>query len=327
VKKFGILLVNLGTPDKPTTKSVKKYLAEFLWDRRVVDVPRPLWWLILNGIILNVRPGKVAKDYKNIWTEQGAPLRVISNSQQEKLSLLLEQRFGHSVPVAIGMNYGNPSLTEGIDELLSQGCDSILTVPLYPQYSSATTASVFDRVQSVFDSRRFIPEIRHVHHYYDEPSYIRALAQSVTNYWQEHGKPDHLVLSYHGVPQRFCDQGDPYDEHCKETTAKLAIELGLKQGSWTHCYQSRFGKEPWLQPYTDETLEQYAADDMGIIDVLCPAFSVDCLETLYEIQVENRELYMEAGGKNLRYIPALNDSDDHIQCIATIVEQHIQDWL
>jgi len=323
--KYGVLLVNLGTPDSPTPKALKRYLKQFLSDRRVVDLPRWQWWPILNGIILPIRSPKVAKTYAEIWTELGSPLRDFSQRQQcalkEKLALL-----GMPIPVELGMTYGNPSIESGIRALMAKGVERIVILPLYPQYSATTTGSVYDAVADVMASIRAIPQTRMVHHYQNDPGYIAALADSVRAHWKAHGKANKLLMSFHGIPLRYAELGDPYPLECEETARLLAAELGLKKGQWLLCYQSRFGKEPWLQPYTDETLQSMPEKGVESVDVICPAFASDCLETLEEIAVENRDYFMQAGGKSYRYIPALNDSDPHIALLAKLVVQQLQGW-
>lgn len=324
-EKYGVLLVNLGTPDSPTSAALKRYLKQFLSDRRVVDLPRWQWWPILNGIILPIRSPKVAKNYAEIWTERGSPLRDFSERQvsklQEKLALL-----GMPLPVELGMTYGSPSIDVAMQSLLEQGAQRIVILPVYPQYSATTTGSVYDAVADVLRTIRAIPETRIVHHYHDDPVYIGALADSVRAHWQAHGKANKLIMSFHGIPQRYADLGDPYPQECEQTAHLLAAELGLNEEQWQLCYQSRFGKEPWLQPYTDETLQTLPKNGVESVDVICPAFASDCLETLEEIAVENRDYFINAGGKSYRYIPALNDGDAHIALFAKLVVQQLRGW-
>lgn len=324
---FGVLLANLGTPDAPTPDAVRRYLAEFLWDRRVVDVTRPLWWLILNGIILRTRPKRVAKAYASVWSEEGSPLLAISKRQQQALEHALRQQFGQDIPVALGMTYGNPSLSSAHQQLRNAGVQRILVLPLYPQYSSSTTAAVYDQFAQVMRDEHFLPETRWINDYFQHPAYIAALAQSVREYWHVHGQGDRLLLSFHGIPKRYELRGDPYPDQCRATAQAVATELGLQEEQWLCTFQSRFGKEEWVQPYTDVTLEQWGKAQAGRVDVISPAFAADCLETLEELNVENREHYLHHGGREYHYIPCLNDRPEHIALLADLVAQHSQGWL
>jgi len=319
----GILLTNLGTPDAPTKEALKVYLKEFLWDPRVVEMPRWQWWLILNGIILNTRPAKSAEAYRSVWTDRGSPLMLHSLDQLSGLQAAL----GDDVHVELAMRYGNPSIASGLQKLREKGCTKILVFPLYPQYASATTGSTFDAVADELKQWRRVPELRMVNSYHDHPAYIDALAASVRRHWDAHGKPDRLLMSFHGIPQRYFDNGDPYPCLCRKTGRLLSEALELKEGEWFVSYQSRFGKEPWVTPYTDETLKQWGAEGLGRVDVICPGFSSDCLETIEEIGEENREYFEEAGGKELRYIPALNSDDAHIEALTEIAKAHLGNWL
>lgn len=323
---FGVLMANLGTPAAPTPKAVKEYLAEFLWDKRVVDVARPLWWLILNGIVLRTRPKRVAKAYQSVWQEQGSPLMVISRAQQQALKKALAKQFGFEVPVALGMSYGQPSMASALAELAAAKVERVLILPLYPQYSSSTTASVYDAVSKVMAQAHALPETRWVNQYHQHPLYIQALANSVREYRAQHGSGDLLLMSFHGIPQRYEDRGDPYPTQCRTTAKLVAKELGLRDDQWLCSFQSRFGKEEWVKPYTDETLEQLAKQG-GRVDVLSPAFAADCLETLEELNVENRELFMHNGGGDYHYIPCLNERQDHIELLQELVIQHSAGWL
>jgi ferrochelatase len=321
------MLVNLGTPEAPTPSAVRKYLAEFLWDPRVVDLARPLWWLILNGIILRLRPGRVAKNYQKVWTEEGSPLLAIGKQQQKALEQRLHDVFKEEIPVYLAMTYGSPSMEEVGRQMRKTGAERLLVLPLYPQYSATTTAAVFDRFAASLKPCPHLPEVRFIRDYHQHPAYIRALAQSVRESWKDQGQePEKLVMSFHGIPQRYADQGDPYPQHCQKTAVLLAKELGLKDDQWLLTYQSRFGREPWLQPYTDFTLEKLGQQQTQSVSVICPGFSADCLETLEEIEEENREIYEQAGGKNFHYIPALNASHEHLQLMYELVEQHTQGW-
>ena len=323
---FGVLLVNLGTPDAPTSSAIRRYLGEFLWDKRVVNIPRPIWWLILNGIILRTRPKKVAQAYKSVWTEQGSPLLAVSKLQQQSLSIALAQEFNAEIPVALGMTYGNPSIQSALDELKQQ-VERVLVLPLYPQYSSSTTAAVFDAVAKVMNKEWNLPELRFVKQYYDQTLYIKALADSVKRYREQHGAGQKLLMSFHGVPQRFDKQGDPYSQQCRATADALAQELGLSSEQYLCTFQSRFGAEEWVKPYTDETLVQWAKDGVKRVDVISPAFAADCLETLEELEMENREYFIENGGEDYHYIPCLNDNPKHIALLSALVKQHSLGWL
>ena len=318
----GILLTNLGTPDAPTTEALKRYLKEFLWDPRVVEEPRWKWWLILNGIILNTRPARSAAAYKSVWTEKGSPLMLHSLDQQAGL----QKTVGDNLHVELAMRYGNPSIASGLQALREKGCTKILVFPLYPQYAAATTGSTFDAVANELKQWRRVPELRIISSYHDHPAYIDALTVSVRSHWDAHGKPERLLMSFHGIPQRYFDNGDPYPCMCRKTGRLLAEALELKEGEWLVSYQSRFGREEWIKPYTDETLKIWGAEGIGCVDVICPGFSSDCLETIEEIGEENREYFEEAGGKVLRYIPALNSNDAHIKALAGIASEHLKGW-
>lgn len=314
-KKYGVLLANLGTPEAPTAPAVKRFLGEFLHDRRVVDMSRWLWCPILHGIILPIRSPKVAKLYQSIWMDEGSPLMVYSKRQQAGLAQLLNQ------PVELGMTYGEPSLQQGIERLQQQGVESIIVLPLYPQYSGTTTAAVFDGLAKAMKRVALVPELHFVRDYHNHPLYIQALAEKVRHSWQQNGQGDLLVCSYHGIPQRYAENGDVYPQHCAETTRLLAAELGLSDAQVMMTYQSQFGKEEWLQPYTDKTMAALPAKGIKKLDILCPAFSVDCLETLEEISEQNQEIFLHAGGEAFHYIECLNDSASHIQMMAALVEE------
>ncbi len=319
----GILLTNLGTPDAPTTKAVRSYLKEFLWDPRVVEQPRWLWWLVLNGVILNVRPAKSAAAYRKVWTTEGSPLLAISKKQRDKLDHSLSDAFGDHVHVELAMRYGNPSIKAGLEALREKNCQKIIVLPLYPQYSATTTASTFDAVANVLKTWRRVPELHVIDSYHDHPAYIEALNQSVRQYWQQHGEPERLLMSYHGIPERYFKNGDPYPCHCKKTARLLREQLSLDEERAQVAFQSRFGREPWMQPYTDATLKQWGQDGVKSVDVICPGFSADCLETIEEVAMENRDYFLEAGGHQYRYIPALNDDDAHINALSQIVSPHL----
>ena len=323
----GILLTNLGTPTAPTASAIRRYLAEFLWDPRVVEQPRWLWWLVLHGIILRFRPKRVAKAYAEIWTDNGSPLLVISRQQAEQLQTALVPLFAGPVKVALAMRYGEPSIAAGLKALREAGARRILVLPLYPQYSATTTASTLDAVSQELQQWRWIPELRFVNHYHDHPAYIRALVDSIQAAWQTTGRPDKLLFSFHGLPQRYLNAGDPYFCECHKTARLVAEQLQLDATLWETTFQSRFGPEPWLQPYTDHTLENLAKQGTQHVQVICPGFAADCLETLEEINLQNRAIFLTAGGKTFHYIPALNTEPGHIQLIADVIQQHASDWL
>lgn len=324
---LGVLLTNLGTPESPDPGDVRRYLAEFLGDPRVVEAPRWLWLPLLYGVILTTRPKKSAKAYAKIWWDSGSPLLVIARRQCEALQKRLDADLPRPAHVALAMRYGRPSLAQGLEELRDAGAERILLLPMYPQYSATTTATTFDRVTEIMRGWRRQPALRTVTHYHDEPAYIRALADSVRRHWDANGRGERLMLSYHGIPKRYVKNGDPYPRDCGITAQLLAAELGLSRGEWKVCFQSRFGREPWLQPYTDKTLEAWGRDGVRSVDVLCPGFSADCLETLEEIAIGNRELFEESGGERLSYIPALNDDPGHIDMLAGIVTRELGGWL
>ncbi|QQX81927.1 ferrochelatase [Shewanella sp. KX20019] len=323
---FGVLLVNLGTPDSPTAPDVKKFLKQFLSDPRVVDISPWIWKPILNGIILNTRPAKVAKLYESIWWEQGSPLMVISQRQREKLAQSLHNSFGFKVPVELGMSYGNPSLESGLDSLKSQGVKKIFVLPLYAQYSCSTVAPVFDAISDLHRTKRDFPELRINKDYFAHPAYIAALAESVKQHWQSKGQGDVLLMSFHGVPVRYVTEGDPYQMQCQKTAELVADSLGLTAEQWRICFQSQFGKEQWLTPATDKLLETLPAEGVKSVDIMCPAFSSDCLETLEEISEEGKASFIAAGGERYEFIACLNDSNPHISLLTQIVEQQSLGW-
>ncbi|MBX2838745.1 MAG: ferrochelatase [Gammaproteobacteria bacterium] len=326
-EKMGVLMVNLGTPDAPETKPVRRYLKQFLSDPRIIELPRWLWMLILHGVILRVRPKKSAEAYREVWSDtDGSPLLSISKKQAAALQTSLQQAFGEDIVVALGMRYGTPSVDSAIAELEAHNVRRVLVLPMYPQYSGTTTASVFDEVAHRFQRTRWLPELRFVNQYSAEPTYITALANSVRKSWQEHGQAELLVTSYHGIPKRYLLNGDPYHCQCHQTTRLLAEELGLSKDQYRVVFQSRVGNEEWLKPYCDETMKALPADGIRAIDIISPAFSADCLETLEEIQGENCEYFMENGGETFNYIPCLNDSDEHIEFLKQLVIRHTQGW-
>jgi ferrochelatase len=326
IPKTAVVLINLGTPDAPTAPAVRRYLKEFLSDPRVVEIPRLIWWLILNGIILPIRSSKSAAKYASIWTADGSPLKVHTQKQATLLRGYLGER-GHEVRVEYAMRYGTPSVASVLEGLHADGCERILVLPAYPQYSGTTTASIFDAVFAHYKVQRNAPELRTIKHYHDHPAYIEALRLSVLSYWMQHGRPDKLVMSFHGVPKRTLLLGDPYHCECHKTARLLTTALGLTPDQWQLTFQSRFGKAEWLQPYTAPTLKKMGEQGVKRVDVLCPGFTSDCLETLEEISMEARHDFLEAGGKEFNYIPCLNEDTAGISALADIVEQHMGGWV
>jgi len=323
---LGVLLVNLGTPDAPTPAAVRRYLAEFLWDPRVIEVPRPLWWMVLHGVILRIRPKRSAHAYAKVWTDAGSPLMTWSLKQRKDLTRMLEAAVPAPLQVSLAMRYGNPSIASALEELRAANVRRLLVLPLYPQYSATTTASVFDALADCLKKRRWMPELRFITNYHDEGGYIDALAASVREFWAANGRGEHLVMSFHGVPQSYLRAGDPYHCHCQKTARLLADALFLKPEEWSISFQSRVGREEWLRPYTDERLVELAKAGVGRLDVVCPGFSADCLETLEEIAMQNAELFVESGGQSLHYIPALNARRDHMSFLTQLVLRHLQGW-
>jgi ferrochelatase len=322
---FGILLVNLGTPDAPTAAALRRYLAEFLSDPRVVEIPKLAWWPILHGIILNTRPAKSAAKYATVWLPEGSPLAVWTARQAEALQAALTAR-GHRLLVRPAMRYGQPSIASVMDGLRADGATRVLVLPLYPQYASATTASVGDKVNEWTRDARRVPELRFVGEYHDDPGYIAALAARVREHWAAHGRAERLVLSFHGVPHRTLLLGDPYHCQCHKSARLLGEQLGLGAGEMMVTFQSRFGKARWLEPYTEPTLIALAGQGIRRVDVMCPGFVSDCLETLEEIGQEAREAFIEAGGEDFRYIDCLNARPDWIEALAGVAERHMQGW-
>ena len=325
-QKLGILLVNLGSPDAPTTSAVRRYLAQFLADPRVVETNRFIWWLILHGVILRIRPSRSAKAYKKVWTDNGSPLIHISRLQTQAIQKKLEERFRGHVIADLAMSYGNPSIKSGLEALRKAGARRLLILPLYPQYSATTTAAVFDEVTRVLKNWRWLPDLRMINQYHDHEKYIEALANSINKQWQENKRGDLLLFSFHGIPQRYVDSGDPYFCHCQKTARLVAEKLKLQDNEWKVVFQSRFGREPWLQPYCSLTLQELAGAGTKSVDIICPGFSADCLETLEEIQMDNKKMFIDAGGETFNYIPCLNDSEDHINAICEILTAHMFGW-
>lgn len=324
--RLGVLITNLGTPDAPTPAALRRYLGEFLWDPRVVEMPRPLWWLILHGVILRIRPRRAARAYQSVWTEAGSPLLDISKRQAAALQKTLHAQLGPNVQVALGMRYGNPSIASALEQLRETGVRRLLVLPLYPQYSATTTASTFDAVSAVLRQWRWLPDLRFVMSYHDHPAYLDALAASVQRFQAQHPGDAKLLFSFHGIPKRYLLAGDPYHCQCHATARLVTERLGLTHDAWQLAFQSRFGREEWLQPYCDKTLEAWGKAGIERVQVICPGFSADCLETLEEIAEQNHELFLHAGGKRFEYIPALNDEPAHIDALARIVQEQTCGW-
>ena len=329
--KIGILLSNLGTPDAPTKKAIKPFLRQFLSDTRVIEPPPPkwIWQLILNVVILNLRPRRSAKLYKSVWDShgEGSPLLSISKMQKNAIAVQLEKKAPGKFVVALGMCYGNPSMASALSELEAEGCNSILVLPLYPQYAASSTGSVFDAVSKELSSWRNVPDFRFISSYNKEELYIQALANSVKEYQTKHGKPDFLLMSYHGIPKRYFDKGDNYPCQCCKTTYLLASKLDLKPDEYRMTFQSRLGVAEWMKDYTDETLKSLPAKGIKNVQVICPGFSADCLETVEEISEENKKYFMTSGGESFGYIPALNDRQDHIDFLTQLLLKNSSDWI
>lgn len=324
--KLGVLITNLGTPEAPTKAALKPYLKEFLSDPRVVEVPRLLWQLILNGVILNIRPKRSAEAYATVWTDKGSPLLFHTSDQRDRIHERLQQEYGDDIIVDFAMRYGNPSISSVIEKMLSQGVRKLVVLPLYPQYSASTTASTFDAIAQDFLKRRWLPELRFINHYNDDERYIDALAKSIEAHWAEHGKADKLLFTYHGIPLRYLKNGDPYHCECYKTTRLVAEKLGLEKDQYMTTFQSRFGREEWLKPYTDETLKSLPKQGVKSVQMVCPGFSSDCLETIEEIGEENREYFMESGGKDYQYIPCLNSTEQHIDALVGLIKDNLHGW-
>ena len=323
--RTAILWCNLGTPDEPTAPAVRRYLAEFLSDHRVVEIPRLLWWLILHGIILRVRPAKSAAKYASIWTPEGSPLKIWTEKQAKLLQGWLGQR-NHLVKVYWAMRYGSQSIASQLDAMKADGVTRVLVLTAYPQYSATTTASVFDAIYHWAQRTRALPELRFVNHYHDDTDYIAALAASVERSWRKNGRPDKLVMSFHGVPERTLHLGDPYHCECFKTARLLATRLGLGKDQYQVTFQSRLGRAKWLQPYTEPTLIAMAQAGVKRVDLICPGFTSDCLETLEEINMEAREAFLHAGGQAFHYIPCLNDDPEWITALCNVAQRQLQGW-
>lgn len=311
----GILLTNTGTPDQPTTQAVRAYLREFLSDKRVVQLPRIIWLPILFSLVLSIRPQRIAKLYQKIWQQDGAPMRHIMH----KIARSLEQKL--DCPVAVGMHYGNPSIKTAIDSLKSKQIKKIIALPLFPQYSHTTTAASYDRIAAALKSHQPFLKAAYHHSYATHSGYIDALVKSVKNFWHVHGKGEHFIISFHGMPKRYIKKGDPYEKDCQHTASLLAKSLNLSTNSWSLAYQSKFGYDKWLSPSLQSLLKTLPLKKIKTVDVICPGFAVDCLETLEEIAIRGHAIFQDAGGKKLRYIPALNDSDQHIDLLMRLAKQ------
>ncbi len=322
----GILLTNLGSPEAPTPSALRRYLAEFLNDPRVIETPRLIWWTILYGIILTFRPRRSAHAYGKVWTDEGSPLLVNLQRQAQAIDAELADSIPSPYKIEIGMRYGEPSIKNALRKLRAANIQRLLVFPLYPQYSATTTASTFDAISKELQRWRWVPELRFITHYHDDTAYINALATSIRTQWNDKGRPDKLLFSFHGLPKKYFQSGDPYFCECHKTARLVAKALELEDSMWQVAFQSRFGPMEWLQPYTDVVLEDWAQAGISNVHVICPGFSADCLETLEEIQIQYRSLYLNAGGKQFTYIPALNDNPDHIKALGSIITRHCAGW-
>lgn len=323
---IAVLLVNLGTPAAPTASAVRRYLGQFLSDPRVVELPRWFWWPVLHGVILRLRPARSARAYASIWTEAGSPLLTHSQALAAALQQALQQDSPVPIRVELAMTYGEPAVPAALRRLVDAGFRRVLVLPLYPQYSATSTGAALDAVADAIRTLRWPPELRTVSDYHDQDAHVDALARSVERHWTANGRAERLLLSFHGIPQRCVTAGDPYAAQCRATAARLGARLGLEPDRLVVSFQSRVGREEWLRPYTDETLQQLARDGVRSVQVLCPGFAVDCLETLEEIAVENRERFLHAGGERYEYIPALNDGADQVAALAALVRRYVQGW-
>ena len=319
-KKTGIILANLGSPTEPTTKAVRRFLGQFLWDPRVVNLPRPVWWIILNCFVLPFRPSKSAKAYRKVWHEKGSPLTYLTRQLTEKLAERFEDK---NITTTYAMRYGEPSIAKRLKEFKTEGITDVIVLPLYPQYSSTTTASIYDDLVKELNQWRHLPSFQFISDYHQDADYIAALAEVVQKAWQEQYKNELLIMSFHGLPEVLTKWGDPYFHQCHKTAALLAEKLGLEKHQWKIVFQSRFGKAEWLKPYCVDTLEKLPSEGVKTVDVVCPGFAVDCLETLEEIAMENKSIFEEAGGISYRYIAALNDSDLHVNALVNLLEKRV----
>ncbi|HRD72471.1 MAG TPA: ferrochelatase [Aquimonas sp.] len=323
--RCGVLLVNLGTPDAPRPREVRRYLAEFLSDPRVIELPRLFWLPLLHGVILPFRARRSAHAYSQVWTTEGSPLLSLSNALAAGLQASFDETH-RPILVRTAMRYGNPSISTALSELRDAGVRRLLVLPLYPQYSATTTASVFDAMATTLMGERWLPELRFINDYFSEPSWAAAVSRSIREHWDQHGRGDHLLFSFHGIPKRYFQAGDPYFCHCQASARAITERLGLPRSAWSLSFQSRVGREEWLRPYTDETVGQLATQGVRKLDVVCPGFAVDCLETLEEIAMENADTFVGAGGESLRYIPALNAGQNHIDALLPLIERHLAGW-
>ena len=325
--KIGVLLTNLGTPEAPTAKALRPYLKQFLWDPRVVEVPRLLWWMILHAFILTTRPKKSAEAYSEVWTDRGSPLLYHLEDQVAGVAERLQAHWGDNIVVKGAMRYGQPSIGSQVQALLGEGVQQLVVLPLYPQFGGPTTASTFDALSDELQGQRWLPDLRFVSSYHDHPAYIKAIADSIREHWDSHGRAEKLVLSYHGMPKRYLTEGDPYHCQCHKTSRLIGEMLELSEEEMITTFQSRFGREEWLQPYTDETLEALPSQGVTAVQVVCPGFSADCLETIEEIGMENRDIFLEAGGTRYEYIPCLNAQDGHLAALTDLINDELSGWL
>lgn len=326
-ERIGVLVVNLGTPDSPSYFAVQRYLRDFLGDRRVIDTSRLIWLPILYGLVLPFRPLRTVRNYRKIWMQDGSPLAVYSKRLAAKIDARLRVASGDRVRVALGMTYGNPGIGAAIASLAEQNVRRLLVLPLYPQYCSSTTGSVFDRASRALSRWRWLPETRYINDYHDDAGYIDALAARIEEHWAQIGERSHLLLSYHGIPAVYVKEGDPYQRQAEATTRLLVSRLGLAPDAWSHCYQSRFGSVVWLQPYTEDTLETLAKRGVRKLTVVSPSFAVDCLETLEEVAIEYRDKFRDLGGERLSLVPALNDDERHAELLASIALNRLKGWI
>lgn len=324
-EKIGVLITNLGTPDAPNKKELKVYLNQFLSDPRVIELPKILWQIILKLVILQIRPSKSAEAYKQIWTDKGSPLLDIANRQLNKIQSSFSSK-NENIVFEVGMRYGNPSIPDALLKLQKKQVRRLLVLPMYPQYCAATTGSTFDEVTNVLQKWRWIPEMRFINQYFEEKNYIEALSNSIKSFWKKTSKPQKIIFSYHGIPKRYLTNGDPYHCFCLKTTRLVKEYMGLSDDEIITTFQSRFGREEWLKPYTSETLKELPKQGIKNIHIISPGFSSDCLETLEELEEENKEYFMESGGENYHYIPCLNDHDDHIDVFVNLIKKHTQGW-
>ena len=324
-EKIGVLITNLGTPDAPNKKELKVYLNQFLSDPRVIELPKILWQIILKLVILQIRPSKSAEAYKQIWTDKGSPLLDIANRQLDKIQSSFSSK-NENIVFEVGMRYGNPSIPDALLKLQKKQVRRLLVLPMYPQYCAATTGSTFDEVTNVLQKWRWIPEMRFINQYFEEKNYIEALSNSIKSFWKKTSKPQKIIFSYHGIPKRYLTNGDPYHCFCLKTTRLVKEQMGLSDDEIMTTFQSRFGREEWLKPYTSETLKELPKQGIKNIHIISPGFSSDCLETLEELEEENKEYFMESGGENYHYIPCLNDHDDHIDVFVNLIKKHTQGW-